>query len=228
MSREKKDDGPVEDKFTVLFTSLSVILLAFFILLNSMSISDQQRKRIAFGSLIGGFGILPGGLNFDREGNILLPGTPMLDKEGVEISAIAHLKRYIARNALTRDVKIIEADSTYRIEFKAKVLFVSGGTLINPRFFRVLDEIGSLIKRLNSLVRIEGHADRFGTSRNWKLSLKRAIAAKDYLVDAAGVPKRLLLAIGRAHYRPETIGNNAKDQAVNRRIEIVVDRAVWQ
>lgn len=45
----------------VLTVALFIILLAFFIVLNSIAVIDESRTLAALGSLIGSFGILPGG-----------------------------------------------------------------------------------------------------------------------------------------------------------------------
>ena len=47
----------------MLFTSLNIILLAFFIMLNALAVVDEKREIIVLGSLIGTFGILPKGLS---------------------------------------------------------------------------------------------------------------------------------------------------------------------
>ena len=64
----------------VLIVSLFIILLAFFIVLNSIGVVDERRKLEALGSLIGSFGILPGGLSPMKSGggNIALPQSPIM------------------------------------------------------------------------------------------------------------------------------------------------------
>ena len=45
----------------VMMLSLFLILLTFFILLNSIATMDERRTRVAIGSLMGAFGIFKGG-----------------------------------------------------------------------------------------------------------------------------------------------------------------------
>ena len=42
--------------------SLFIILLAFFILLNTLAVPDEARQRLALGSLMRNFGVLSGGV----------------------------------------------------------------------------------------------------------------------------------------------------------------------
>ena len=57
---KRKPEEPEKDEFIVLFTALSMILLAFFIMLNTMAVIDPVRSRKAIDSLVGSFGMMPG------------------------------------------------------------------------------------------------------------------------------------------------------------------------
>jgi chemotaxis protein MotB len=80
MDKKKKnidDDGA--DIGMVMTVSLFLILLTFFILLNSIAVIDEHRSRMAIGSLIGAFGGLPGGLSPLETGkSIMPPSAPMI------------------------------------------------------------------------------------------------------------------------------------------------------
>ncbi|MBW2681247.1 MAG: flagellar motor protein MotB, partial [Deltaproteobacteria bacterium] len=62
-NKKKKIDDDGADIGMVMTVSLFLILLTFFILLNSIAVIDEHRSRMAIGSLIGAFGGLPGGLS---------------------------------------------------------------------------------------------------------------------------------------------------------------------
>ena len=60
--RKKKKEAPSkQDLVQVMTVSLFIILLAFFILLNSIAVIDEERRLAAWGSLLHNFGILSGG-----------------------------------------------------------------------------------------------------------------------------------------------------------------------
>ena len=65
MGRKKKTFNPeaVKDIGRVMNVCLFLILLTFFILLNTFAVMDEWKVRRAWGSLIGAFGSLTGGLN---------------------------------------------------------------------------------------------------------------------------------------------------------------------
>ena len=80
--KKKKIDDDGADIGIVMTVSLFLILLTFFILLNSIAVLDEHRSRVAIGSLIGAFGGLPGGLSPMKAGkNIMPPSAPMIDEE---------------------------------------------------------------------------------------------------------------------------------------------------
>ena len=106
MARNKKKGDGGSNSFIVLFTSLSVILLAFFILLNSMATIDSERVRKALGSLVGGFGILPGGFVLDSMKGPLFFSTPAgVEKKGFK-DTMADLERAILRLEMENDMSI--------------------------------------------------------------------------------------------------------------------------
>jgi len=81
--KKKKIDDDGADIGMVMTVSLFLILLTFFILLNSIAVIDEHRSRVAIGSLIGAFGGLPGGLSPLKTGNdIIPPSAPFLWERG--------------------------------------------------------------------------------------------------------------------------------------------------
>ena len=51
------------DSFLVLITTLNMLLLAFFIVLNSIAVRDERKERKALDSLLGTLGILSSGVS---------------------------------------------------------------------------------------------------------------------------------------------------------------------
>ena len=63
-SRRKNQDAEAGPDLVQMMTiSLFIILLAFFILLNSIAVFDVQKKLLVLDSLLGNFGVLTGGMS---------------------------------------------------------------------------------------------------------------------------------------------------------------------
>jgi outer membrane protein OmpA-like peptidoglycan-associated protein len=114
--------------------------------------------------------------------------------------------------------------STYCPIIVDRVLFSRGSAAIPKEDFIVLDAIAKVLNENPTIILLEvqGHVDPTTEGLyGEKLSLKRANAAKDYLVSQGVDPERLM-ARGYASKLPLTNGKYAKDRAKNRRIEFEV------
>jgi len=85
-----------------------------------------------------------------------------------------------------------------------------------------LEPLAGCIKRSHfTQITIEGNCDDRGTEEyNLHLSIRRAVAAKKYLVDL-GVPASLLQTVGYGKLRPAVQGENEEAWAANRRDDFV-------
>lgn len=91
---------------------------------------------------------------------------------------------------------------------------------------QVLEQVAYVLRTTPTLtIELQGHADRRGSQRyNLKLSQQRAVAVREYLVNAGVVQERIAVsASGKA--RPLVNGHSKLDYARNRRVEFVVSSA---
>jgi len=102
-----------------------------------------------------------------------------------------------------------------------EVLFDFDKYNIKPQYYQFLDKAAAVFERNPELkVEIEGHTDNIGTKAyNQKLSLKRARAVMDYLVEK-GVDKERLTAKGYGFSRPVSTNETAEGRALNRRVQL--------
>lgn len=102
-----------------------------------------------------------------------------------------------------------------------KVLFAFDSAKINPSYMPTLFDTGLLIMKNPMLnIQIDGHADSTGSDAyNQKLSEKRAMAVKSYLVDKAYVDENRLSIKGYGESQPAVPNNSKENRAKNRRVE---------
>jgi chemotaxis protein MotB len=109
------------------------------------------------------------------------------------------------------------------------LLFGSGSATLVATGFPLLDEVGRLLKiEGNHPIMVEGNTDNvpISTSQfpsNWELSTDRATAVVRYLI-AQGVPEHQLGAAGYAALHPVATNTTATGRALNRRVDIVIQR----
>lgn len=205
--RSKADDGDGgggEDSFAMLFTSLNLILLSFFIMLNAISIKDSARVRNAIGSLRGTFGILEGGENPWADGKHLMRSDPIETSAHKGRDMIANKVEVVLKKAglykgAVGSVVVRTADGL-RLEFTDPIMFRPDRIEINPRLFPVLDELGEIIKNAKRRIVVRGYSDGAPPRKypsNLALSASRASEVARYFIHATKVPPRFVRAEGR-------------------------------
>ncbi|MBN2529698.1 MAG: OmpA family protein [Deltaproteobacteria bacterium] len=229
MAVEEEEEEKESNSFRLLFVTLSMILLAFFILLNSMATLNEQKKRAALGSLLGSFGLLPGASSVDQEEKNLKTESDLLSSgSGYTIfQKVQHvIKEMMAGNTneppqifatfeeQSGEVKIVVAD---------ELLFAPGQSVISPRMFHLLGEIARMSAAYDGYVQVIGHTDATGRLRtNWRLSLERGMVVARHLESAGNFKKGHVSALGHSFYSPVDVLDAQNKLLSNRRVEIVV------
>ena len=207
------------DGFLVMFVALSMILLAFFIMLNAMAVPDMRRERAAIGSLLGAFGVLPEGVGVDETGSYVASVDHISLRE--EAVLFAAFEAFLEDEQWPQTDVLVYVDEAgrRRIRFGDHFLFGSGSTRFHPRVMPILDRLAAVLRTLDRDVEIEGHTDLArGRIPNWTLSARRAAAVVRYLEEASAFPASRLTAVGYGPTRPAFDGKDPR----NRRVEIVV------
>ncbi|MDE0043345.1 MAG: OmpA family protein, partial [Candidatus Poribacteria bacterium] len=103
-------------------------------------------------------------------------------------------------------------------------LFDSGSAKLNAESLPRLKHLAEVIKEFpNHDVRIEGHSDSSGGEEaNLRLTEKRAIAFKKYLVEQCGAPDERLTTVGLGEAAPIVIEIDNSSKARNRRIDTII------
>lgn len=112
------------------------------------------------------------------------------------------------------------------INASGKVLFDTAEHTLTPEAQEALIEIANILNVDEAKeagfaleLAIEGHADSRGSEEyNQKLSERRALAAKGYLVQQ-GMPPRSIIAYGKGEMEPIAPNGTAAGRAENRRVE---------
>ncbi|PAJ78957.1 OmpA family protein [Burkholderia ubonensis] len=103
-------------------------------------------------------------------------------------------------------------------------LFDSGKAALKPDSTRAMVGALELIKaHPGKRILVAGHTDDVGKpDRNLKLSVDRAAAVRDWLVDASGIPTTQFAIQGYGDTRPVADNATPEDRARNRRVEITL------
>ncbi|MBN1843493.1 MAG: flagellar motor protein MotB [Deltaproteobacteria bacterium] len=226
IKREKRqsEGGPSQAGIRVLIVSLFIILLAFFIVLNSIAVVDERKTLAALGSLIGSFGILPGGLSASKEGEVrLISATqvPMASRRA-ESMEIPDLDKPDTRSVATRTMPKGEV-----ISIQDRVLFDEASYKIKPAGYDFLKRLCKIINEEGYPVEITGHTDsrppdEKSVRSNWQLSSLRAFEVLKFFVVVGKVLPSRLTAYGCGEHRPVASNETRQTRAQNSRVDIIL------
>lgn len=126
-----------------------------------------------------------------------------------------------------QEYKTINLDEKEQLNHvNLKIEFDYDSSSIRPDSYRLLNELGSALKReglSNKKVVINGHTDSDGSEAyNYELSLARAQSVKDYLTRNCSVVNSRLSIAGYGEVFPVKPNNNLINKQMNRRVEIQI------
>lgn len=221
---KKRDEDSTTNVGATMTVSLFLILLTFFILLNSIAVLDDRKVREAIGSLTGSFGSLSGGLSPLDTGTSIMPSSsPMIDPKvdleqlllSVDEMVLSQVRVEKDRN---RDTVVIGERDLFH---ENRHTFISP---ISP----LLNRLCRFIRQGRYQIEIVGHTDdqsgeEKGYRSNWELSSLMALQVLKYFIKQGGIAPERLTAYGRSDLSPVLSNSTRDSRARNRRIEIVLE-----
>ncbi len=227
MRRRRKHDSQHEnlERWLLTYADLITLLLAFFIVMYSMSRLDAKR-----------FGKMAEALN-----GVLKGGTTVMSKQQAENNQKGHgLLQLGDLNMIQKQIEqrfsklgredVVQTEITERglvVHIMESALFKMGSATLEPKAKDVLDIVYDQIGKIPNHVRIEGHTDDRPINTplfpsNWELSTSRATEVVRYFTDKFNYPADKLSALGYGEFRPVRPNNSIENRAKNRRVDIVI------
>ncbi len=208
--RKNAEESQISSGWMVTFTNLMILLLAFFIVLVNMSVPDSEKKRVALNSLLGSFGLLPGGqspIGAESGADLTMPDAP-LTKIDLDLE---QLQNITFANGLDSDVNISREGEKIILSLNDRIFFEKGDHSLTGKSAEFLMEIGKIIKEGPGLIELRGYSDKREfladddpVTGSIFLSTKRSLAVLHFLCEKANIsPDRLIAhGFGTAH-QPE-------------------------
>jgi len=137
----------------------------------------------------------------------------------------AEKKAQDAMDALAKNLAVKSEARGTVITLAGGLVFATGRSAILPGAQSQLNQVADALKsQAEHHFSVEGHTDNQGSDRiNDDLSLRRANAVREYLV-VRGVAAAAISATGFGSSRPVGDNKTAEGRAMNRRVEIIVDK----
>jgi chemotaxis protein MotB len=226
MRRRRNDEDEENlERWLLTYADLITLLLAFFIIMYSMSKVDSER----FSSIMDALnGVLRGGeVGLAAEGAIITYANNTGNAEQQKAELYEEVQQMLDDHGLGGSVEARMDAHGVVMTLGEQVLFDQGRADLKPSAMQVLDEIVEILAELTHSIRIEGHTDnvpinneRFAS--NWELSVARSTSVIRYLLEEHGLPPEKLSAAGCGEYRPIEPNDTPEQRAMNRRVDIVL------
>jgi len=205
----------------VMTISLFVILLSFFILLNSIAVVNEQKVFEAIGSLLGSFGIKTSGytvLKGEGENFQIFPAET--GNSPVDFSDL-----FAGDNSFSRKIMILSTPKGSMVRIPADLIFGNSETTINPSGKKILRHLSGIIVHNQYPVEISVHTDdapaEEGEISNRELSVLQALQVLSYFIETKKISPDRLTALGWGEHRNAFSNQTAETRKLNRRIDIL-------
>lgn len=221
------DDNENLDRWLLTYADLITLLLAFFVILYSMSRVDAGKfNKIsgAFSNVFKGDEELEGKFTEQLTSNLIVNkllkrGHLNVLKDQVDkISQQFELDSFMETELQTRGLVIHLSESAFYNPGKAD---------LKPDAKKILDLLSVQLLKIPNHIRVEGHTDNLPINTmqfpsNWELSTTRATNCLRYFLEKYSFPPERISALGYAEYRPITNNDTAEGRAKNRRVDIII------
>jgi len=151
------------------------------------------------------------------------PEAPNPQSEGEALAAALPL------DELGSEVEVIVNKRSVSLRVNNEILFGTGQADLSSHGLTVLKRLAEVLSKGGYDIVVEGHTDSVPVRNNgrypsnWELSTARAGSVVRYL-QASGIDKAHLKAVGYADTRPLASNKDAEGRARNRRVELVIEK----
>lgn len=216
---------PKKDPNVIMQYTMNLLLLTFFVALISFSNADKQKQNMGFASLMGGFGILPGGKSpFQNEiGRDVAPDVAPIMPTQLDVNK---LRMLMARGGPLDGTGVTKNAKGVIITLRGDVLFEGRTDRLTPEGVRHLENVSSIVKQLDNRIVVSAYTDSRPIEEapyysNWAFSSARALAVMQYL-ENKGIRYQRMSIYGMGSQNPITSNDNEAGRRLNDRIEITL------
>ncbi len=233
MRSKKTEEHENLERWLITYADLITLLLAFFILMYTMSKQDSKKYQEVAAHLKA---IFNGNAGIMARGN--LPVKTPAEVSFKDAASSAALREQLEKEIRElggqdngqANISLINDERGLVVRAMEKAFFDTGKADLGSKAYRALDGIAPVLKEMQNHVRVEGHTDNVPINThefrsNWELSVRRATEVVRYLVENHGFPPDRISAAGYAEYRPIAPNDTGESRSLNRRIEIIIVKA---
>jgi chemotaxis protein MotB len=218
-----EDEGGHEnhERWLLTYADMITLLVAFFMMLYSMSVMNLQKFQEVAISIKSGFG---GEENAKRNKDIIgvenssgvmpikVENKVSKNESRVDESIFAEVKQQISDLIVSKklqnimDVKMREGN-IYIVLLTDKIFFPQGDAILTDDAKAILKDVGQIIEPLKKEISVEGFTasvppDSVKFRSNWELSAARSITVINYFTSECSIEQKRMSLTGYGEWRP--------------------------
>lgn len=243
------DEQINHERWLVSYADFMTLLLAFFVVMYSISQVNESKYRVLSNTLTAAFNqperaldpLQVGHLSKSNPLNLIeMASTNTDDKEGEgidaeegkasrELTQISDQFDQVFNDLIDKKLVSIKGNEEWlELELNASLLFDSGAAVLGADAEIILNEIAQILFDHNKPVRVEGFTDNVPINTpqfpsNWELSAARAAAVVQLFVES-GLDPGKLAAVGYGEHQPKADNSTQEGRAANRRVVLMISR----
>ncbi|MEZ0576337.1 OmpA/MotB family protein [Halodesulfovibrio aestuarii] len=229
-------DDSEADTWLTTFADMVTLLLAFFVLLFSMSVIDEKQFTDSFLTVRQVFGGDDQNLLTSpvRQDDTAILESVRLQKQLIEAQrkVYSDMRTYLNQKGMEGQIGSVFDEGVITLRLPSAAMFENGKVTISPDGYKILEEMRQLfLKNKDQVINIKGYTDDVQPSPssryrdNWEISALRAVNVLRYYIEHGIEPQRLT-ATGLSDLDPLMPNINEANRAQNRRVEFVFERRV--
>lgn len=234
--RKRHDEHENHERWAIPYGDLVTLLLAFFVVMYSISQVSEGKYRVLSLSMNAAFRGTPTTVSPIQVGEHAATTTAA---PVVQLPAEQKLMalRQLAQRAETAMAPLImqglvdvsRGDGKLTIAIRSDILFGSGSASLSTDAQPVIRLLGQVLGGFPVDIRVEGHTDNVPVAAgqypsNWELSAARALSVVHLLIDDGVSPGRLS-AVGYGEFHPVVPNTTPDGRNANRRVVLSVEAA---
>jgi chemotaxis protein MotB len=210
-------------RWLLTYADLITLLLAFFIVMYSMSRLDAEK----FGRVADAFnGVLKGSQRVISVDELDRPGAGFLIQGELRMLE-QQIDEKIRTEQLDDQIKTIQDERGLVIRVMESAAFDAGSADLKPQMYSILNLLTDQLQAMDNHLRVEGHTDNIPIHTtqfpsNWELSTTRATRVVRYLVGVLQLDPKRISALGYGEFRPIASNESGGGRARNRRVDFIV------
>ena len=218
------------NRVLVMFTSIMLILLTFFILLVSTANYDESKHGQVWKSLQESFGFTSGGplaIGDDIGNSFNVIGTEQ-GQAAIANVEMARIRGLLAPNIMDSEANIIHSKGQKIVSLSAGLLFGPDEISIKPEMEATLLAFCQIMSSSEIPISIEGHTDNQppqtqGVGDNWDISFGRAMSVFTFFTERGNLKPDRLTIFAYGGEKPRYANATPAGRAKNNRVDLVLD-----